>query len=272
MNTNTKFRTSLFSRPFVFLSYFGAWNMTSESDLKNKLYKAYQICMCNFAIVGLISMVADFVEVLGQFNAMTYNVCFTSVFTASFIKLCRFAYLSKAMDILRRELHNETECRQTAEERKIDEFALKQMKTLYIAFYMVLVACVPLGLYLLYFRSPKGPNTFGLPMKFPFEIRYENAVMFNGFYFFGSLLGFVAFIIVIENELTIFTLLIQISREYKILIQNISKLDKLYKDQSQNSLKKGLYKIGLEVNPILRKLKEKKLVKELSAKQQRINW
>lgn len=251
--------------------YFGAWNVNTKSSLKNKLYVTYQVIMGYVALGGIISLIADFVEVFGDFKAMSFNLCFTALFTSTFVKMWHFLHCSSIMDSLRKNLYNETKIRSRTEDKKIDELAWKQMKTLYTMFYVVVITCVPTALYLLYFRSPKGPNTFTLPLKFPIEFDYKDISQFNIAYFFGATLAILGFIVVIEHEVSMFTLLIQISREYTILIENIPQLNQLCEGTLLHTSEKEEDRICWEINPGLKKLKAKKIVKKLCSRLQRIN-
>lgn len=257
---------SLYTRPFKVLKFFGAWELdNTTSSIKKQLFRGYQILQIQMTVYALLCMYADFFEVLGDLKSMSFNLCFSIIFTAMLSKLYYLNHRAKEMNQLQQKLHRAFECRSSPRDIEIEEASLKEFKVIYLVMAGGMGFCLVVAYIVLYFNPPKGENTFPLPLKIPIDLDYSDALQLNISFLVIAVLATNTFIIIIEQEIGMFAFMIQISREYDVLIKDIPQLNEIYDTETRI---KGESKT--EINPVLLKIRTKTLLTHLSQQQQTI--
>lgn len=190
---------------------------------------------------------------------------FSIIFIAEVIKHWFLFHRKEEINDLRRSLYKGWKGRKSKEEIEIDEMAMKEMKFIYSTFYLTYILGMPAGLFAFYVKS----DGFPFPMRLPLRIDYTDLTQFNIAFLIGAVFSALWLLFVIEEEVSMFSLLIQITGEYRILMHRINKLNYLIGVFPENDDVKNK-KMYLEVNPVLKQARNRAYAKELLRQQQQI--
>lgn len=259
------FQKSIYSRPFKMLSRIGLWHIQTNNKAKGKLHFLYEnfVFLVNMFITLLF--VLDFVHHFGNLKRMAFNLGFSIIFIPELFKHYYLLYQYERVEFIRRQLHNSWQRRNSEEYREINLTAVKEVKFLYTWFYFTYWFNIPIGIFLFYI---KRKDEFPFPLRPPFEMDFSDSLQFHLAFFVSTILSFGAFLFILEEEMLMFILLIQVSREYNVLINDASKVGKIL-GENMKLVKED--EKQTEVNPILRKNKIKNQLKDLCQNQEIIS-
>lgn len=258
---------SPFSRPFRILRNLGAWNIDSSNLTLRNLHAGYSVIINFLAMCVIASLLTDAYRAFGNLKKLTFNMSFTILYLGETIKHRFVSFKNKKINLLRKKLHESWKSRTSDNSNRIDELALQEFKTLYYFYYFAFFCCSTAAF--LIFNYNLTPE-----LRFPLALPYEDKYIYSDpkshrtALFIIAVVMVIWLVFVIEAEMAMFSLLIQISREYKVLEDKISTLDECYDMKRRHH---EIYKSGrLEVNPTLKTKKTLKIISKLSKQQQNI--
>lgn len=250
---------SLYSRPFKILRYLGMWHI---DDRKVSIYHQFLTIFCTVIISTLF--IFDFKHHFGNFKKITFNLSFSIVFIPEVFKHYYVTKRLSKVNYVRRKLHESWLSRNSDADEEINSRAKKEVKFLYTWFYSTYWICIPVGLYLFYVKTTVD---FPFPLRPPFKVDFTDPFQYNVAFFTATTITCLVFLFILEEEMVMFTLLIQISREYRVLIKDIYFINQIY-DESEESRSRS--KSGFEVNPTFQIKRSKKWLKKYCNDQKKI--
>lgn len=231
-----------------------------------KTHFGHQLLSIVIAAIIIILFIFDFLHRFGDFKKITFNLSFSIVFIPEVLKQYYLLFYYKEVNYIRRTLHNICQSRKNEEEEEeINTVAAKEVKILYACLYFAYWFCIPIGLYLFYVQTIVD---FPFPLRPPFEMDFSDPVLFNIAFSIATIITGLVFLFILEEEMMVFTLLIQVSREYKVLIKDIMLLSRVYEEINKNICHRKFGKrTEVEVNPVLQISHSKKMIKQFSNNQ-----
>lgn len=275
-NTNDISATEiLYAHPYVMLTHFGAWNLVTGSRTKNILYRFYQIIMLFFGFCGIISFGVDFFNVYGNFKKMCFNLSFSIIYSLEIAKQSYMYYHKDFINDLRQKLQVARKYRSlesTKYPSKEETTSMKEFKAIYSLYYYIYLTCLPAGFVIFYMNSSKG---FRFPLWTPLDIDhiYADFTQFHIYFAAITVFSLIWLLFAIEVEMSMFSLIIQISGEYRNLMKTVPLLNKIHLEAKTINKSMKLHvqnTYSLEVNPILKKAQTKKFIKHIIKTQQDI--
>lgn len=251
--------SSPFSTPYNALVCMGAWNIITSNKKILKIYSAYQIIILGNAALGIAALVADLFTNFDDLEKLTWNLCVTTLFTMAVCKHLIIFSRHKTINNLRERLHEEEQSKVSKEDRLLQQSAIREFHFIRRLPYFGIAICFPIWAFLHYQNYLQGSRNLPLPVRVPFPVNTNDLSSYITWFIIHIWCSLVGFFFVIEEEMVMFSLLLQISREYAILLKDIFSLNVTLED---GSLK--------ETNSILRKCKTKLKVKELAHRQQKL--
>ncbi|KAK6636805.1 hypothetical protein RUM43_010468 [Polyplax serrata] len=272
MSTSLSLKNSPYSAPFHTLFYLGAWSSRRLSQNTLVVYAFYQMGAAFLSICGILSLFSDLYLVSDNFVKIIWNLCITTLFAGAVVKNIHLYVHHHIINDLRVQLHRAEKERTSPEDQAIQERAAKSFVYIRRSIFVVFVTLVPVWLVTKYQSSYTGEKSLPVPMRLPTFIYAEDDGSFDLAFLLVTLGATLGLLFIIEISMTMYAFLIQISREYEILLKDVPKLNDLYENccSVENGNSGKVSQTAVEINKDLRKRKTELLVKQLASRQNKL--
>ncbi|KAK6636804.1 hypothetical protein RUM43_010467 [Polyplax serrata] len=255
---------SPFSAPFHTLFYLGAWAPKSLPPKFLLFYVAYQIAILSCCLAGILFLFSDLFKVYNNFEKLIWNLCINTLFTGSIFKNVHMHQHDPVIRSLRIKLHKDEIKRTAPDDLAIQKKAVKRFRIIRRSIYVVLGLLVPVWLVTKFGTDRNGRRNLPVPVDLPPFLYSENGVSYYYAYGLVSLTAVLALFFIADISIIMYAFLIQISREYEILLKDVPKLN----DPYGNFIPSG--KKAKEINRSARRKKTKSVIREIARRQSRI--
>ncbi|KAK6636803.1 hypothetical protein RUM43_010466 [Polyplax serrata] len=264
MSVPSSLDDSPFSAPFHTLFYLGAWAPKSLPPKYLPFYIIYQDAISIVSFAGIIFLFSDLFKVYNNFEKLIWNLCINTLFTGSVLKNIHLHQHDPVIRSLRVKLHKDEIKRTAPEDTAIQKKAVTIFRIIRRSIYVVVAVLVPVWLVTKFGTDRNGRRNLPVPVDLPPFLYSENGVSYYYAYGLVSLNAVLALFFIADISIIMYAFLIQISREYEILLKDIPKLNDPYRNSGLSGKKAD------EIDQATRRKKTKSLLREIAYRQNKV--
>nr|ALX17416.1 OR6 [Pediculus humanus] len=222
----SNFNEFFFSNYFNYLAYVGGWTYKTNNINTNRIIIFYQILCLVSMFASIALQLADLWRVSGNLDKVTYNMCTSVIVIDTTSKVVVLLNKTKIINKLRLNLWNDFYKYQDEDIEKLKNSITSELKRVSKMFHVAGLVFYPVWISVAYFSYLWGPRELPFPAFLP--INHDDSLSYNLCFLLEIVLGTIILTAAIETNLIVFSLVLQMVLQYKILYRRILKVSDVY--------------------------------------------